>query len=313
MSHPPRYFIQEIIPTTKPEPALRSLGLASCHQVGPDVYVVGALGGRATPTVAVYNFQANSWRRANDEGSELPPNFSHASFLLNDMLYFHAGRDNSSAPSAEIFSLDLLTLEWTKCITSSGRPCPRFGHSGEYVDSLGKFVVFGGHAAGRNLGDLWELRVQDLKWIEVDAKGRSPSDRVGAASCVSRETIFLYGGSSEGVYKDDLYALDCGVQQFKWSTLQTDLGIYRCVPSLSFFDGVLVLFGGFDERKRVSTELFVFQSPKYKPARAEYPEGRVPSRFEMFGHTAIVSADGLYLFDGWRGSVNPLQLKILLE
>ena len=309
-----RYSFEEITPSVEPQPKLRSIGLSSCQQVGPLVYVVGELGGGTdTPTVAVYDFQLNTWRRASDHGDDLPPLCCHASFVVDDRLYLHGGRTTSFEPSIELYSLDLITLEWTKCKTSLDRPMARFWHTGEFLERLNSFVTFGGYSNVCTFNDVWNLRVDTLQWKSAKTKGVSPTSRNGHSSCVVGETMYIFGGRSDREYTDDLHLLHCGKLGFSWSNVFKNLGFRRCFASLTYWKGQLLLFGGFDESARDSTKVYVLTPPQYVPCEALRNGGADPMGYRCYGHTMVTTATGLYMFDGSRASCNPFKMHLVDE
>ena len=314
--------IEEVLPTIEPEPELRSSrGFSSCHQVGSRVVVVGAIKeAREQAEVRVYDFRTNSWNRTICTGSRLPYSFCHASFLADDRLYLHGGQNaRRYAPLADLYSLDLITFEWTKCKTSSVRPSARSWHCGEYLDRRGVFVMFGGLSGGGDMGDLWILRLEDLDWKKVLAKGVGPFEGYGYSCCAVGETIFFYGSLNPIDGSNDLYMLDCRDSRFAWSKVLTQFGNYRCYASLTVWKGAMVLFGGYDENYRHCSDVFVLQKPEFVPAKAELVlDSYDASNYKCIGHTAVVVDDEIYVFDGRRdylqdgrrNSFNPLRLRI---
>ena len=310
-----QYRIEEVLPTREAEPEFSCNGLSSCLLVGSKVYVLGELFGYEHvanwPIVAVYDLQEKVWQQAEITGSEKPVKYSHASFLINDRIYLHGGCSSANVLSPDLFYLDLISYEWTKCKTSDVRPNARYTHSGDYLERLAKFVIFGGFAGGRCLDELWVLHVDVLKWKQVEAKGKSPTARNGHSSCVVGENIFIFGGRSPGVVEDDVYLLDCTQSRYVWSKVFAGQGIYRCFASLVYRKGELLLFGGYDENSRNTADLFVLQAPHYIPSKGKVMGSQQVDSFRSYAHTAILSSDDMYIFDGARASFNPLRLQFM--
>ena len=314
-----QYYIEEVLPTGKSPPPhsnrnLKSTGQSSCTQVGPKVFVVGKLNHPGNATIAVYDFQANEWKHSTHQGLLPRGIHGHTSFLLDDRLYLHGGRNVNYHPVSDLFYLDLVTLELIKCdeSTENSRPSARYYHIGEYLERLRRFVVFGGYQPGEYCSDLWALRVEDHTWTKVEAKGKIPTDRNGHCSCAVGERIFVYGGNSMRNYEDSLHVLDCGRSSFVWSRVFVQLGLIRKLASLTYYNGMLLLIGGHSGTLEDTADVFVLQEPDFLPVKAERLGGGEGEngRYKCRGHTTIVSSGGLYLFDGFHKPISPLRLRI---
>ena len=318
MSRSRRIYIEEIISETEPKPAFAKgvrYGRSTCEQVGSKVYLVGNLGQlrQKKMTVGVYDLQENSWQWVVDEGDHVPYPRDHTSFVANDRLYVHGGGFWLNDLDANLYAFDLITLEWTQCCTSSIRPSGRFWHTGQYLDSLGVFVFFGGCTSKRSFNGVWALLVDDLRWSFMKVKGTRPWRRRGHASCAVGETIFFYGGCSDDgdVYYDDLHLLDCSGGTYLWSEAYLKLGIYRAFGSLTYMNGELLLFGGRDENMDDSQDLFALSRPDFCPVKARNLAKTYPSKYNCHKHSTIVFSGDIYVFDGSRKSFDPLRISIM--
>lgn len=67
--------------------------------------------------------------------------------------------------SANIYELDIATLEWKRIETQEPSPPPRSSHTA--IFHQGVMVIYGGkNADGDMLGDLWELNLTEFTWTQ---------------------------------------------------------------------------------------------------------------------------------------------------
>ena len=266
MSTSNEYYFEEVVAKTEPKPGFvtgTDFGLSSCQLVGSRVYVVGTLGrtGQTGTTIGVYDLNENQWRWVVDEGENAPFKDAHASFVADDCFYIHGGRDSTMVPNDNLFRLDLVTHEWSECVSSAVRPIKRYWHTWQYMDRIRYFVFFGGFVLQGANAEVWQLRVDDFQWSRATVKGRSPLARYGHCSCVVSDKIIFYGGRSKQAYLDDVQILDCrSSHTLTWSKVSHNLGFFRTFGSLSYMNGQLYIFGGYDENLSDSPDLLVLDT-----------------------------------------------------
>ena len=121
----------------------------------------------------------------------------------------------------------------------------------EYIGSARTMVVFGGYEQ-KTVNALVGINVDSFEVSVIKASGQASPPRHGHVSCiVVREhdaTIFIYGGGNGSNPQNDLYLLHYRKNRFRWSQGVVNSDGIKCFsPSLTYVEGKLFLYGGFDK------------------------------------------------------------------
>ena len=64
-------------------------------------------------------------------------------------------RKTSDGPSADVWSLDIASGEWTALALSGSAPPARYSHDAAWNPATKQVIVFGGRGSSGALNDLW--------------------------------------------------------------------------------------------------------------------------------------------------------------
>ena len=211
------------------------------------------------------------------------------------------------------YSAPAKNFMWNKLKTRGTVPPKREGHSAAVVEDL--IVVFGGcYLDKRCFNDLNIFNTRTHSWVRPKVDGLPPVEREGHTATMVGPLMYVYGGSSEVGYLDDVYVLNTHPAMpnsgeelsMAWGHVDVEgvppLG--REGHSAVRFGTHIIIFGGYTE-KGFSDELIVLDtalSAWQRPAVT----GPKPSARE--GHTAFIFNNRMYVFGGFMngGCLNDL-------
>ncbi|EFJ21745.1 hypothetical protein SELMODRAFT_52725, partial [Selaginella moellendorffii] len=176
----------------------------SAALVGDDLYVFGGCGkkkqGQAQEVYYddLYALSTTScvWRKVLTSGPRPCSRDSHSMSCFGNKLVLFGGEDVLNTYLADIYILDVGSLEWSRLETRGVKPAPRAGHAAERIgDNL---IIFGGFADKRTLfDDVYVLDLLSGEWHKPEVTGNGPSHRFSLASDLidpERGVVALYGG-----------------------------------------------------------------------------------------------------------------------
>ena len=305
----------------------RVFGLHTINLVGPRVFVLGKRDGVAkdeTP-LAVFDLQKMEWFWWSIAGRMLLDTWYHYSFLASDCIYIigvpyreHV-RCNESL-ELEVFRLDLTLMEWNAVSSGSLKPEARRYPTGQFVERRKQFVCFPGYAGRYNASayfqEFWVFDVETMQWHKPTVNGRFPQAH-GQASCVVDTKIYFFGGKFVGQPRHVLYVLDCSRPVLQCTSLrECHSAMGRVFASLSYVNGRLLLFGGYDERQEGRKELFVFESSSFEPYSVSDKSREGTDRYtcsgsvqKMYAHCAFVRGHDLWIIGGFYNKSSPIVLR----
>ena len=135
--------------------------------------------------------------------------WGHSAIVHNNKMIIFGGRHNQRS-LANMFSLDLQTLSWTKIDSYGQTPPARDSHSVlMYKDEM---IIFGGSGSGKKLNDMWIFNFETKKWNKIAYSNTDtvPSPRDGhCVALINNFFMMIYGGMDEAD-KDmnDIYLFD---------------------------------------------------------------------------------------------------------
>ncbi len=130
-------------------------------------------------------------------GSEHPSKrWGHSVVLHNRAMIIFGGR-HSQRSLSNIYSLDFITLTWSKIEPLGNIPPARDSHSAViYNDS--DMIIFGGNGSTGKLNDLWNFNFNDKKWSRITSEGQIPSPRDGHLSIlIKKKYMVIYAGLND--------------------------------------------------------------------------------------------------------------------
>ncbi|XP_024521607.1 acyl-CoA-binding domain-containing protein 6 [Selaginella moellendorffii] len=176
----------------------------SAALVGDDLYVFGGCGkkkqGQAREVYYddLYALSTTScaWRKVLTSGPRPCSRDSHSMSSFGNKLVLFGGEDVLNTYLADIYILDVGSLEWSRLETRGVKPAPRAGHAAERIGN--NLIIFGGFADKRTLfDDVYVLDLLSGEWHKPEVTGNGPSHRFSLASDLidpERGVVALYGG-----------------------------------------------------------------------------------------------------------------------
>eukprot|EP00753_Platysulcus_tardus_P007894 PLAT15521.1.p1 GENE.PLAT15521.1~~PLAT15521.1.p1 ORF type:complete len:836 (+),score=438.77 PLAT15521.1:38-2545(+) len=214
-------------------------------------------------------------------------------------------------------------VEWRwKAVTLAGElPSKREGHSAVALEDY--IIVFGGCFLDKAcFASVELLDTTEKRWRRVKTRGDGPTAREGHSATLVGTHMYVFGGSSEEGYLNDLYVLKAEpgnhgggnelIMSWGHPDVTGQLPSAREGHSAITYDGRIYVFGGYTERG-YSDDLFVLNLDMMaweKPNVA----GTRPKPRE--GHSAVLYKDRMVVFGGYSdglvlNDVSVLDLKTL--
>jgi len=201
---------------------------------GKMVVFGGERSGYAFNDLWSYDFAEGAWSHVTPKSGHIPaPRYDHTAVVTSAGKMVVYGGRNSMRLLADMWALDLSTLEWT-LLTDSAAPGARFGHTAALAGADGDLFVFGGYGEAGFAGDFFRCDPTDgtcvdltngCPLLEVPAAFLPPSltARYEHSSTADARFVYVYGGASAaepsgfgGVYK---FAIDeCSWEEVPSST-----------------------------------------------------------------------------------------------
>ncbi|KAJ1921186.1 hypothetical protein H4219_000784 [Mycoemilia scoparia] len=220
-------------------------------------------------------------------------------------LFWFGGKANGSL-SNELLTLDSETFG-VKAIMSKGEvPSPREGHSGAFIGRT--LFVFGGELEdGRCDENLYAYNIANQTWYKVPIASNIPVGRKGHTVVSYSSAIFVFGGTFNGHYLQDLIAFDVRVAT-KSSPAWTYISPIGPLPpgraghSCNIFDQNIYIFGGTDS-KTCFNDLWSFSLVDRVWSQIK-PLGATPPA--RYGHASAIADGCIYIMGGRTLKGEPL-------
>ena len=280
---------------------------AASARVGHFLYLsgffarTGTSSGSVISTIPVLDIPRKSWRWI--KRCKGPASSGARMFLFDDALYLlssvgYRECTNYGSELLKVSRFDLLSEEWYCCHATGQTPGRRSFFSGNYLEGLARFVVFGGIGTGTGTlrttdNDVYLLSMPRREWTKAVAKGNPPEIRWEHGSCEDKGVIYIFGGMSRtGLCDGRIFVLEL-LNQGKvaqWSTPRaTSSVVPRLLGSVCVaFNGVVMMLGGCDEDGAHGITLF-------DPAKREFERVNLAEGLDsIFGEkgTAFLAENG---------------------
>ena len=255
------------------------------ERVGKFLMVTGWLGkgsfkmSRRIPVVGVLDIPKLEWRWIEYHNSLIhEPHM----FLYDDSLYLYNEVDFNGDRTGKVSRFDLNLEEWSYCNVKGQSPGARPGCTGNYLEKLKRFVVFGGVTRGGPNNDVHLFLMPERRWMKPEVKGKPPQGRYCHSSCVHYGTVFFLGGRTRNsaYCTDGLFMLRIGHGGCaNWSSIQANGPENLVLHSAAMISsrGQLWICGGVSEDPH-GLVVYDLQGEEFKQIRV------APTALEKFGY-----------------------------
>ena len=274
--------------TVKAPKRLWNLQGLSATQIGTAVYIFGGNLYRkfdCSDLLFKFNLQDKTFTRLRLP-EDIVARQRLTTFYAGDYIYFYGGEEGRDLPLKGLFRFNVLDEEVERCVTVGAEPGPAEGISGDYIESLDLFVVFGGRKAGGVCSNaLYRLHEKRL-WQVENALGVAPRERFGHSSCCVEKSsicaqIFMFGGAymdnDDKMFLNDLHMLEYYNGAARWSEVQVlrNGPMARRRSTLSYYSGRLFLVGGSGATENMpGIDLYDFKSTKWYKFASSKSKGK---------------------------------------
>lgn len=232
----------------------------------------------------------------------------HETILVDDSLFVVGNHAASRGAAAEVLQFDLIDFSWTRRRLRSPLPERQRGCASAFVEATRQLLTFGGYTPHGSSNAVYLINLDTLEWIQPEQRGKPPSKRNGAASCwrtnPRKTTLFIYGGRDIREYYNDLFVLDYNTSRgtMQWSEVYvSEMCAQVAYASLSYFDGQLLLWGGFNANLTDLNQLRL-----YDISEGTWHDLQEESGYELHGgllpnsiHRAVVCYKGVVFVGGY--------------
>lgn len=101
--------------------------------------------------------------------------------MIGNKVYIFGGEDRSRRAVADLYVLDMTSLQWSKPTVEGPAPTARSAHIACAVEDR-FLLVFGGGSVARCFNDVWAFDTETSSWTSLKPAGPAPSARAGEGS-----------------------------------------------------------------------------------------------------------------------------------
>ena len=186
--------------------------------LGNKIYTLGSLSARTRLAFSVLDYVCHRWQSLNNSPDLPKQRGLQTAWLFQDSIFIFGGSSQSSRFSNSLYKYDTATGEWSECEQSGTVPSPRRFHSGDYLESRGECLVYGGQTSEGTSDELLALSMETLRWRVPKSAGKSPGKIEQHATCQVGEKVYFFGGYQED-YLNTLHLVEPGLSgRYLWST-----------------------------------------------------------------------------------------------
>ncbi|PIA17117.1 galactose oxidase, partial [Coemansia reversa NRRL 1564] len=240
------------------------------------------------------------WSRRGLNGSVPFPCRGFSAALHDQVVYWFGGKTDGGLHNG-MDTLDTSTWEVRRVRVSGSVPDPREGHTATFIGRT--MFVFGGEVIGGGCDDsLYAYNMANMTWYRVPMQGEALSGRKGHTTVPVGSKMFVFGGTSDGRFRNDLVSFDVRAatkQGPRWN-YDTVGGPDLVTPapraghSCSVYPGSLYVFGGMDG-SQCFNDLWVYDLELRRWAQVT-PNGAMPPA--RYGHASAVVDDCIFVMGG---------------
>mmetsp|Transcript_7458 Transcript_7458/g.9941 ORF Transcript_7458/g.9941 Transcript_7458/m.9941 type:complete len:431 (-) Transcript_7458:82-1374(-) len=161
----------------------------------------GTAGMSYTSLSCSFDLESETWSTLQTTGRRPSPRYQHKAFIPtkenSDSMYILGGGNFRPCETfLDIYSLDLVTLNWNKLFCSGPPPISRFAFDLTYDAHSHSLYIFGGLAADLStMDDLYCLELYTMSWKKIVTKNNPPK-RAFHTLFGYNSHLFLLGGAN---------------------------------------------------------------------------------------------------------------------
>jgi len=276
-----------------------------------------------------------SWKKVtskNNKSLGFTSREGHSAVALEHMIVIFGGCFLDKECFNDVTVFDSEKMQWLSSFAHGIKPSPREGHSACMIGT--RMYVFGGSSTAGYMNDVHVLDMEPpwttgeeiaFSWGQPSVGGEPPAAREGHTGTAVDGSVLVFGGYSEGGYRNELHMLD--TDRMTWTAVETrgESPTGREGHTATLFKDQLVIFGGFTDRSSaggdkssssngggralndlhvLDTRTMTWSSPAVK---GTVPEARQDAAAVRFGAKLLLSGgcsfksrvcfNDMYLFD----------------
>lgn len=205
-----------------------------------------------------------SWEALQPAGEPPSPRYGHSATLLGGDRIVYIGGQNDVEQFNDVFFLAPSSLTWSAPSVSGTPPSVRMKHT---VDAIGPstLLLFGGfNKADRCYGDAHTLTVDgdSAAWSATQlepppgSKPIPPRAQHATAAAKGGKFVFIFGGYDGTKVLNDLWVLDTSDMVVRNIAVETPAPEPRSRHTVHIISDLLHVFGGYDNSKPVSGDVY---------------------------------------------------------
>ena len=269
--------------------------------VGSRLFVFGGCGVKECyGELWIFDTETLYWMKPKVHGEAPPPLRAHTATLVDARhIFVFAGGDGPTYYN-DLWSLDTMTLNWTKVETTGAPPSPRRAHTACCLD--GKLFVFGGGDGARALNDLYALDLHNLSWEAIECYGDVPPPRGYLSGTLVGHHLVIYGGSDGKSCLSSVHMIS--LRLFVWTKanlVASSDPVCRLAHSASLVGSYLFVFGGHDGIKYQGGTQEALALLNLETLEWEFKEVLGKAPVGRGYHTATLYDSRLYVWGGYDG------------
>ena len=194
---------------------------------------------------------------------------NHCSFIVNEYLYIHGGRDIKEGPMSNMWRLSISGIQ---ALIED----PQFGVSWEPVNCKGtqpgklshhtpaifghSVVIFGGISDYDNTQDAYEFDSSKNNWTKMKQIGNVPKPRDDhSLSQIDDKSFLIFGGFVVGSRVNECYTCKKNGSTLEWNLVEIKSPTAPCIRashSTAVYNGKCYIFGGQDDDNNKLNDLW---------------------------------------------------------
>uniref|UniRef100_A0A8C5I8W7 Attractin n=1 Tax=Gouania willdenowi TaxID=441366 RepID=A0A8C5I8W7_GOUWI len=267
--------------------------------------------------VKAYNLSSRTWLTLDPSINTVTPRYGHSIALHEGRIYMYGGKiDSTGNVSSQLWVFHIQNQTWVFLSPRAKDQYAVVGHSAHIVpprhddESPVMLVLFGHCPLYGYISHVQEYDIARNTWNMVSTDGALVQGGYGHSSVFdpNSRSIYIHGGykafsANKYGLAGDLYRLD--VDRRKWTILR-DSGFPRYLHTAVVVSGTMLVFGGNthnDTSMSHGAKCFSSDFLAYSLACDEWTALPRPDLYHdvnRFGHSAVFSDSGMYVFGGFN-------------
>lgn len=316
---PTTHFVFDSV-ITNGEPVAARASHASVLVGETQIWTIGGahFSGVNFSTVAVFDILTSTWENKKTVRSP-PSRYDHSLVQYKNKLYMFGGVIHKKDVTNELWSLDILTLEWKLEDPGSASPdaipSAVAGHTAHIIgDEM--FVFYGYNPYQGYIYKIQKYKIGSGSWENVIDSGPDVHGRFGhslvAYTQEKKHVILIYGGfmpPNDGSYStitNSLIEYRCDNQGCSHRTLSSGpTPVFR--HSASLINGMMIVIGGNGHNESTSTRTQDCYSGKVQEYNVEcdvwFTLDAEDAFLQRYGHSSVASKSNIFAIGGFNGTM----------